>query len=130
MTRQPPVRGQTGVNPTWGADNTPGLFEWFECRYRQRRSGDSKCGLSLLHFGQLTGTGMGGSTDERAALQLAVWEALYDTTASGKVSGLRFTVSGGDAAAISQANTWISDMNSLADVGAFGYTGTFLIPID
>jgi hypothetical protein len=58
-----------------------------------------------------------------AALQLAVWAALFDTTVSGTVTGTRFTVSGGDAVAIALASSWLLGLD-----GNYGLTGYLLYP--
>src|ERR1035437_7828773 len=66
-----------------------------------------------------------GTLSEKAALQLAVWEALYDTTFASSILNLgagRFTVNSGDAAAIAQANTWLGEGHS------DNYSGFLLIP--
>jgi hypothetical protein len=67
-----------------------------------------------------------------AGLQLAVWEALYDTTSSGKVTvngSSRFQVlAGGDAAAIALANTYLAALNGQSQVGNFNYGGYLLYP--
>ena len=123
-----PFNGQTGVNPTWGAVNTPAYLGSSSADAANAAQAIQNAAYLFYVFGQLTSTGLGGTTAEKAALQLAVWEALYDTTTSGTVTGSRFAVSAGDAAAISLANTWISNLNSQSNVGNFGYTGYLLYP--
>ena len=123
-----PFSGQTGVNPTWGAVNTPAYLGSSSANTANAAQAIQNAAYLFYTFGQLTGTGLGGTTDERAALQLAVWEALYDTTAAGTVTGTRFAVSGGDANAINQASIWISALNSQVNAGNFGYTGYLLYP--
>ena len=123
-----PFSGQTGVNPTWGAVNTPAYLGSSSANTANAAQAIQNAAYLFYTFGQLTGTGLGGTTDERAALQLAVWDALYDTTTLGTVTGSRFTVSGGDASAMSLASTWLSDLNSQANAGNFGYTGYLLYP--
>src|SRR5262249_58808637 len=88
--------GQTGIDPSWGDGSNDGS--------------STKAIQNAAHlfytYGQLTANGLGGSTEQKAALQLAVWAALYNTTASGAVSGTRFTFSGADAPAIAAAQSW------------------------
>ena len=127
-TPMTPFNGQTGVNPTWGAVNTPTYVSGSGADTANAAQAIQNAAYLFYTFGQLTSTGLGGSMDDKAALQLAVWEALYDTSASGTVTGSRFTVSGGDANAMSLANTWISGLNSQVNAGNFGYTGYLLYP--
>ena len=115
-----PFSGSTGVNPTWGAVNTPGYLV-------ENTANAAQAIQNAAHifntYGQLTSTGIGGTTEQKAALQLAVWEALYDTTALGTVTGTRFTVSGGDAAAVALASSYLSGLD-----GNYGLTGYLLYP--
>jgi len=120
-----PFSGQTGVNPTWGADNGPGHILNSAANATQAIQ---NAAYLFYNYGQLTSTGLGGSTEQKAALQLAVWSALYDTTDNGTVTGSRFSFSGGDATAVAQANSWLSALNTQADAGNFGYTGYLLSP--
>jgi len=120
-----PFSGQTGVNPTWGADNGPGHILNSAANAAQAIQ---NAAYLFYNYGQLTSAGLGGTTEEKAALQLAVWSALYDTTDNGTVMGSRFSFSGGDATAVAQANSWLSSLNSQADAGNFGYTGYLLSP--
>lgn len=112
-----PFAGQTGVQPNWGDGSAASAAAAIQ-----------NAAYLFYTYGQLTSAGIGGTPAEKAALQLAVWEALYNTTAFGDVTGARFNVSGGDSAAISQASTWISDLNAQANVGNFGYNGYLLYP--
>jgi hypothetical protein len=108
---QPQVfNGLTGLRPTWGAT-----------------AGDAAAAIQAAanifytHQGVLTS----GSQAERSALQLAVWEALYDT-GTGSTLGLgdgRFRVNSGDAAAITLAATWLSQVDASAR-----YAGFLLVP--
>ncbi len=108
-----PFSGQSGINPTWGDGSNDG----------SAAKAIQNAAYLFYTYGQLTSAGIGGTTEQKAALQLAVWEALYNTTSSGTVTGTRFTVSSGDTAAISQANSWISSLN-----GNYDYTGYLLYP--
>jgi len=117
-----PFAGETGIAPTWGlpSDGSAAAEAIQNAAYL------------FYTYGQLTSTGVGlGSTTLKAALQLAVWEALYNTTATGDIisgSGARFKVTNGDAAAIAQANAWIVALNGLSDEGNFGLDGYLLTP--
>ena len=112
-----PFSGQTGIAPTWGIPSDG--------------SAAAEAIQNAAHlfytYGQLTSSGIGlSSTTMKAALQLAVWEALYNTTTGGNVitgSGARFTVTSGDAAAIAQANAWVAALS-----GDYGLTGYLLTP--
>jgi len=108
-----PFNGQSGVNPKWGDGNNDG----------SAAMAIQNAAYLFYTYGKPTSAGIGGNTEQMAALQLAVWEALYDTTASGSVTGTRFTVTGGDATAIAQANNWVSGMD-----GNYGLTGYLLYP--
>ncbi len=117
-----PFSGQTGVKPSWG-DGSAG----------SAAAAIQNAAYLFYNHGYLTGTGLGGTLEQKAALQLAVWDVLYDTTGGGSVTGTRFSVNasqpfGADNAAIGLANTWISDLNSLSNVGNFGYDGYLLYP--
>jgi hypothetical protein len=113
-----PFSGQSGIKPTWGDGSNDG----------SAAQAIQNAAYLFYTYGQLTGAGVGGTTEEKAALQLAVWEVLYNTTLGGQVNGSRFGVTGGDSAAISLANTWITTLNALSDVGNFGYPGYLLYP--
>jgi hypothetical protein len=116
-----PFSGQSGLDPHWGATTASASQAIQNAAY-----------LYNTYDSVLTGTLTSQTLTERAALQLAVWEVLYDTTTAGTVTvngSSRFTVAGGsDAAAISLASTWISALNAQADAGNFGFTGYLLYP--
>jgi hypothetical protein len=114
VTPVTPFSGQAGINPNWGT----GI------------NGDGSAAKAIQNaahlfytYNQLTSAGIGGTVEQMAALQLAVWEVLYNTDASGSVTGSRFTVSGGDAIAIAAASTLVSGLD-----GAYGLTGYLLYP--
>jgi hypothetical protein len=80
--------GLTGIAPTWGADNagkTSGTADTTSATYGL----DNAAELFYHNIGVLTS----GTTDQKAALQLAIWTALYDTTSAGAVdvTGSRFS---------------------------------------
>jgi hypothetical protein len=120
-----PFSGQTGVNPTWGAINTPAYLATHSNTAVAANAAQAIQNAAHLFYtyGQLTSTGLGGNTDQMAALQLAIWEALYDTTANGSVTGTRFTWSGGDATVLSDVNSWLSGLT-----GDYKLTGYLLSP--
>ena len=118
-----PFSGQTGLAPTWGipSDGSAGA------------EAIQNAAHLFYTYGQLTSTGIGlGTTTLKAALQLAVWEALYNTTTTGEIvtgSGARFKVMGGaDQAAINQANAWIAVLNGDVNNGNYGLDGYLLTP--
>ena len=114
-----PFAGQSGINPTWGAGNQSGLTS----SANSMAAIQAAANLFYTHSSVLTS----GSLTEKAALQLAVWEALYDTTAGSSAYGLdggRFKInSGNDPSAIILASTWLGgiDPNAL-------YAGYLLNP--
>jgi hypothetical protein len=108
-----PFSGQSGVNPKWGDGSNDG----------SAAKAIQNAAYLFYNYSNLTPTGIGGSAEQMAALQLAVWEALYDTTASGSVTGTRFAVSGGDASAIALAGSLLSGLD-----GSYNLTGYLLYP--
>lgn len=71
-----------------------------------------------------------GSADQMAGLQLAIWEALYDTgnplglgLGSSANADSRFVISGGNAVDYADANNYLSSL-----CGNQAYPGYFLIP--
>jgi hypothetical protein len=86
--------GLSGVNPNWGADNG---FGGTPTEVSAARAIQNAAELFYTHFDVLNGS----DTIAKAALQLAMWDAIYDTDASGNLTGNRFTFSG-NAAALAQ----------------------------
>lgn len=123
--------GQDGLKPNWGDGNQgspPPQPPPFPANAAQAIQNAAH--LFYLHQGVLTG----GTLAQKAALQLAVWEALYDTRVNEPGYGLslsdttsRFytTSNSGDAAsAISIASGWLEkDLK-----GSYAYTGFTLTP--
>jgi len=110
--------GQTGIRPTWGEGNEGSLTDPANAAAAIQAAAD----VFFEHQIVLTT----GTTSEKAALQLAVWEALYDTVAGGttySLGGGRFEINSGDSIAIALAASWLSeiDINNL-------YTGYLLAP--
>jgi hypothetical protein len=87
--------GLTGIAPVWGADNngqTAGTADLTSATLGL----DNAAELFYKNISVLTS----GTTDQKAALQLAVWTALYDTTSAGvvDVTGSRFGFDAASAA--------------------------------
>lgn len=117
-TASTPFAGQSGINPLWGAGNQAGLVN----SPNAMAAIQAAANLFYTHSSVLSS----GTQAEKSALQLAVWEALYDTTAGSTAYGLndgRFKINSGDAAAVALASTWLSavDPNAL-------YVGYLLKP--
>lgn len=113
-----PFSGQSGINPLWGAANQGGLTSSADAMAAIQAAAN----LFYTHSSVLSS----GTVTEKSALQLAVWEALYDTTAGSTayaLGGGRFSINSGDAAAVTLASTWLSavDPNAL-------YAGYLLKP--
>lgn len=126
----------SGVDPTWGAANGPGVKVNSVANATQAIQ---NAAYIFYNFGGLTSKGITGTPDQMAGLQLAVWEALYDTTTSGQVvanegttqtsATARFQVlAGGDENAITDANAYLKQLNNQPLVGKFGYSGALLVP--
>jgi len=115
-TPSAPFTSQTGIDPTW---NNPTLAI-------------QNAAYLFYTYGQLTSGGIGGTVENMAALQLAVWMSLYDTGNNGLVTvnaGSEFYVSasnngGNDTTAIAQALTWVGALNATN----YDYTGNILKP--
>ena len=126
--------GQTGVRPNWGLnayDGGAGVGLVGE----QQEAIQNAAHIFYTHFSVLNGI----STTDKAALQLAVWAAAYNTGLSGSVAGFsyssgsgigslsgsggRFTASGGDQAAINEAASWLVGLD-----GNYGLAGNLLYP--
>jgi hypothetical protein len=100
---------QFGLNagwaPEWGYDGTdPDSFLGIQ------RAAD------LYYTHKIQGYDWVNDSTHWAALQLAVWDALYDTHVGNAASAYntatgRFQVTSGDSGAISLANTWLHDIN-------------------
>jgi hypothetical protein len=119
---------QSGIQPSWGAGNAsiPPGTPWGSLTLAQQNNASAAINAAADIFYNHQGVLTSGSTADRAALQLAVWEALYDTTAGSStlsLTGGRFNVSSGDSAAISEAANWITQVDANAK-----YTGFLLIP--
>jgi hypothetical protein len=105
--------GHSGINPAWGAGVGDAVAAI-----------QAAADIFYTHHNVLNG----GTLSDKAALQLAVWEALYDSTAGGQalsLSGGRFSVdpAWGDLAAIATAASWAASVNTHAT-----YSGFLLVP--
>jgi len=118
-----PFSGQSGVNPDWGQ-----LTGTAAAQTASESAAIQNAAYLFYHYGDLTAGGIGGGLDNMTALQLAVWDVLYDTVANGNITGTRFTYSGADATVTADVTTWIAALNALSNVGNFGYTGFLLYP--
>ena len=123
-------QNQDGIRPSWGAGNSGIALDasWASLTPAQQNNASAAVQAAADIFYHHQGVLNGGSLSDKAALQLAVWEALYDTTKGSASYNLtdansRFSVSSGDADAISTAGTWLSQVNVNAN-----YTGYLLIP--
>ncbi|MDR3377974.1 MAG: hypothetical protein P4M10_04765 [Verrucomicrobiae bacterium] len=119
----------TGIDPTWGADNGPGASH---IDTATAASALQNAAYLFNHYGTsggaLTGSsGVSGSTDQLEALQLAVWVALYDTTASGAISlaGGRFSIvqTSVDSTVWNDVTAWLNNLD-----GNYGYAGDLFVP--
>jgi hypothetical protein len=113
--------GHSGIQPTWGAGNqSPSPVNNVNAMAAIQAAAD----IFYAHSSVLSG----GTLTEKAALQLAVWEALYDTTANSQTLNLsngRFTVNPnwGDSEAVAKAALWVASVNAHAS-----YSGFLLVP--
>ena len=112
--------GQDGIRPTWGAGNQSASTGNANAATAIQLAAD----LFYHHSGVLNG----GSLSDRAALQLAVWEVLYDTDITSGIGSLnlgegRFSVNSGDLNALATASRWLSQVSLTAN-----YTGYLLMP--
>ena len=115
-----PFAGQSGINPKWGTGINDG----------SAAAAIQNAAYLFNNYGQLTSAGLGGSTEQKAALQLAIWSVLYNTVGVGQneITGTRFTFTSPDATAVTDANNLISALNALPNAGNFGYTSALLYP--
>jgi hypothetical protein len=126
--------GQIGIDPIWGAVNTPAYLGGSAADALNAAKAIQNAAYIFNTFGNLTAnhTGMSGTLSQLAAVQLAVWAVLYDTGSNGKVvmnADSRFQLTGGaDGTAITDVTTYINAINASANSGNFGYTGYLLFP--
>jgi hypothetical protein len=110
--------GQSGLSPKWGTGSQDG----------SAAAAIQNAAYLFYHHGDLTASGIGGGLDNMTALQLAIWDVLYDTTGTGKINGTRFTYSGENTAVQNDVTNWITTLNGLSNTGNFGYKGSLLYP--
>jgi hypothetical protein len=100
----------SGLDPTWGGKNATG---------NTFNSANASAAIenAAYLFSTYSGLLTTGSVSQKAALQLAVWSALYNTEGNslGGAAGLtvnsgRLSVTGGDATAISLADTMLASI--------------------
>jgi hypothetical protein len=123
--------GQGGVRPSWGSGNQSIPFgtPWGSMTLAQQQNATAAINAAANIFYTHQHVLTGGSITARAALQLAVWEALLDTTAGSStldINNGRFKINPADwddDAAIGQAASWLAQVDSSAT-----YTGSLLIP--
>jgi hypothetical protein len=111
-----------GLDPVWGADNAGKT---------QGTADSTSAGYALQNAAQIFAKNMGvlnsGTLDQKAALQLAIWDALYDTTAAGLISGSRFGFDTGSAAGII-AEGWLTGLSDPALPGYVAPSVGLLVP--
>lgn len=131
---------QTGISPAWGYDAYNGKLSAPLIINEQQMAIQNAASIFYNNFNDLNGK----NTTLKAAMQLAVWDALYNTefssnngqtqgivqgitynakTGNYSLNGGRFTVSSGDQAAINQAALWLLALN-----GTSTYVGDLLYP--
>jgi hypothetical protein len=123
--------GQGGVRPSWGSGNQgiPFGTPWASMTLAQQQNATAAVNAAANIFYTHQNVLTGGSITEMAALQLAVWEALLDTTAGGgtlDVNNGRFKINPvgwDDDVAIGLATSWLAQVDYTAT-----YTGSLLIP--
>jgi hypothetical protein len=125
--------GQDGLRPSWGTGNAsiPINTPWASLTAAQQQNATAAVNAAADIFYKHQGVLTSGTLTEKSALQLAVWEALLDTTAGVNTLGLgggRFMINSktwDDDAAINLAATWISPSQVNPNAN---YTGYLLIP--
>jgi hypothetical protein len=106
--------GQTGLNPQWGVP-----------------SGASGAALQAIENAAWLFANHQGITSAKdwAALQLAVWDVIYNTDGTGAVTGNRFQVTHADSeGAWTEAQNWIAALQSTGRTK--NYVGYLLQPTD
>ncbi len=104
--------GLTGIAPAWGADNAGKTGSAIDTT--SATLGLDYAAELFNNYGSVLTT---GTTDQKAALQLAVWTALYDTTSSGVINaiGSRFdmnVLSSAGMTALGMLNQLVSPLSS------------------
>lgn len=123
-------QGQDGLNPNWGYGNGPGNPALTPA---QKLVAFTAIQNAAYVFDQHKSVLTGGSLADKAALQLAVWEALYDTGYSGgysftDVNG-RFEASHITSSAATTALNWLTtDLGLLGNKSHKQYSGDLLQP--
>jgi hypothetical protein len=111
-----------GLDPVWGADNSGKTAATADTASAQ---------YALQNAAQIFANNIGvlnsGTVDQKAALQLAVWYALYDTSASGQITGSRFGFDGSSAAG-AIADGWLTGLQNPSAPGYAGPDVGLLVP--
>jgi hypothetical protein len=118
----------TGMDPAWGAVNTPGYLNGNAIDAANAMQALQNAASIFYNYGTSGGTltgnsGISGTVDQLEALQLAVWSALYNTTANGTISGNRFNFSGVDSTVSADVSAYLNGLT-----GTKGITGDLLQP--
>ncbi len=99
----------TGLEPNWGSQNASSLTS-----VANATAALQNAAYVYNQYSYLLTT---GTLSQKAAVQLAVWAALYNTTADtlGGENGLsvssgRFNITGGDSTAIADANSYLASI--------------------
>jgi hypothetical protein len=104
-----PFSGQSGLNPKWGQPSDG------SAAYEAINN------AAYLYVNNHPTTAKGW-----AALQLAVWKALYDTDKTGAITGTRFNVLSDPYGAWTTAQGWLAGLAGVEDY----YVGYLLKPLD
>ncbi|MDR3412350.1 MAG: hypothetical protein P4L87_15660 [Formivibrio sp.] len=134
--------GQAGLNPLWGYNATTigGTGTQLTGATLQGEQALAIQNAAHIFYSEFSNLGTGATASQNAAVQLAVWAALYNTTISGQITGFsysggngsisggRLAVSGADQAAINLAASWLNAINTGGTAGNYGLTGNLLYP--
>jgi hypothetical protein len=112
--------GQTGNDPKWGYNNSDAANAIQNAAH-------------IFYMVQKNNPGLmsTGTSTQKSALQLAVWECLYDTgdiTKGFNLSNGEFRDYQGNSAAINQATAWINQY-LVINPRTQTYSGTLLVPL-
>jgi len=132
---------QGGLDPSWGANPTTGTAQQRAAQKTLNEAAAIQAAAYIfytfgLHAGYLTApvNGTHGTTgiEEQEALQLAIWDALYDTTAGSRplYNSGRYVITGGLTGTTGTAiSSLIQTMiNSVPHPDNVSYTGYLLSP--
>jgi len=125
----------SGLDPVWGYGNaTANPLSLTPTQIANAHTAIENAAFLYASHSSVLGT---ADKTGQAALQLAVWAALYNTGyGTGNIvvngTGARFSASAGDAAAITEANTWLAALggNGGTATSHTQYSGNILLPVD